>query len=336
MELVNLFDIDSPYGVRSFKLFEGDIADIDVNIDMLVTGAFRGGYEPTEGTLLGSLNIKRGIKIEIEKSIIDFRELFGTFYYPVENDKNIKAILVLEIVGRVLTMKEAIENLHITLSILEAKGIKFKKIVMPVIGSGNQNIELEKIIFDLIEFSKVYLEKSICLEQIWLVSNEPEKTLTLNKTMNKILGRSVTSMPISDLINNLKKEIINGLSTIQSNNANKTNDILIRLLKNREPSVLELAIQIRIFLENIILSFLPKKAVEQELFKNINKLKEFSIAPWIISYMHLLRTFSNEYAHSNSGRKSRPRNIVEEDLTIALFAMQRVIDCWLNEMQVKN
>lgn len=132
MNLINLFDIDTLYGTRSFKLMEGDIADVNIPIDIVIAGAFKGGYNTTPGSLFGSLKEKRDIIIDhnYRKENEDFRELFGTLYYPIQKDKNIKAILILEMVGRVETIEQAIQNLHITISILETKGHVFKTIMM--------------------------------------------------------------------------------------------------------------------------------------------------------------------------------------------------------------
>ena len=35
-----------------------------------------------------------------------------------------------------------------------------------------------------------------------------------------------------------------------------------------------------------------------ELWKEIDRLSEKKISPWIISYLHLLRIFGNQYAHA--------------------------------------
>lgn len=334
MHLVNLFDIESPYGTRSFKLMEGDIADVNIEVDIVITGAFKGEYQPTPGSLLGALFKKRGILIDDnnKEGAEDYRDVFGTLYYPIKDDPHIHAILVLEMLGHVNIMKDAIQNLHITLSVLEAKGYTFKNVIMPLIGTGYQQIEPEIIMGDLIQFAKTYLQKSTCLQQIWLVSNSSKKTANLNKAMNQLLGRPVTTMPISELTSSVKKEIINCLNKLHNNKPGIEVSNLKNCLEKKNLSVLELAIQIRQWLEWGVAQNISQDDLQPELYKNISNLKSHQFAPWIISYMHLLRTFANEYAHSHNGPVRKPKNIVEEDLTLALFALQRVVNCWTDQI----
>lgn len=63
-----------------------------------------------------------------------------------------------------------------------------------------------------------------------------------------------------------------------------------------------------------------------DLSRGISSLKEDGVAPWTISYMHLLRVFSNEYAHSNYNRIRKPESLQEEDISVALFVLQRIVD----------
>ena len=103
-------------------------------------------------------------------------------------------------------------------------------------------------------------------------------------------------------------------------------------LEKKNLSVLELAIQIRQWLEWGVAQNISQDDLQPELYKNISNLKSHQFAPWIISYMHLLRTFANEYAHTHNGPVRKPKNIVEEDLTLALFALQRVVNCWTDQI----
>ena len=71
---------------------------------------------------------------------------------------------------------------------------------------------------------------------------------------------------------------------------------------------------------------LPSSRAYIDLSRGISSLKEDGVAPWTISYMHLLRVFSNEYAHSNFNRVRKPEALQEEDISVALFVLQRIVD----------
>ena len=326
MQLINLFDIDSPYGTRSFKLMEGDLSDPGFPVDILVTSAFKGGYFATPGTVFGALYERRGILIAdpLPENVIDLRSVLGTFYLPTA-DPVVRSLLVLEMRGAFSSVKLAMESLYLTLCLLESRGINFRTLALPPLGTGLQNISLESVLHETIAFARQSLLKIPCLEQIMLVSNESNKTDTLNQAMNNQLGRSSTKLPISDFTKSLRAELCTALEKLACIDG-VVIDSLLKIMRSSNPSVLELAIAGRNLLESAVRKMLPTGNTEPDLARRINALKGQGIAPWTISYMHMLRTFSNEYAHNQSGVSRKPATMVEEDFTIALFALQRVVD----------
>jgi hypothetical protein len=58
------------------------------------------------------------------------------------------------------------------------------------------------------------------------------------------------------------------------------------------------------------------------------ELRKLLIAEWVISYLNLLHAFGNEAAHHKT-QNSMPSEIKGHDLGICLFAIQRVMDFWL-------
>ena len=95
MELINILEISTPFGYRRFKLLKGDISATSIPIDLLCVSAFRGGYEPTPGTVLGSLYQYKGILLNdlAKEPLIDLRTSENTFITKEINEKNIKRIL---------------------------------------------------------------------------------------------------------------------------------------------------------------------------------------------------------------------------------------------------
>lgn len=326
MKLINLFDIQSPYGNRSFKLMEGDLSDPGFPVDVLVISAFHKGYKPVSGTVLGALYQNRNILISepLPDGSFDLRKQLGSFYMPT-GDSLIKNLLVLEILGKVESFNEAMENLYLALCLLESKGISFKTITMPVLGTGNQRIPVDQVMHDVILFSKQCLMKIPCVEQIILVSNTEEKTNVLNEAMNHQLGRPSTTLPVTELSKNIQKEICAKIDLIGTV-AGDPLDELKGVLSSSKPSALEIALVSRKLLESLVQQMLSSSKSYIDLSRGISSLKEDGVAPWTISYMHLLRVFSNEYAHSNFNRVRKPEALQEEDISVALFVLQRIVD----------
>jgi hypothetical protein len=73
---------------------------------------------------------------------------------------------------------------------------------------------------------------------------------------------------------------------------------------------------------------LPPEDKRKHLYAQINLLRKEPVAPWIISYLNLLRVFGNEAAHHKS-EQQYPAAIAGDDLALCLFATQRVLDFWI-------
>jgi hypothetical protein len=178
---------------------------------------------------------------------------------------------------------------------------------------------------DVISFAKQSLIKIPCLEQIILVSNTVEKSTILNDAMNHLLGRPSTTLPVTDLAKNIQREICAKIDEIGPKSGLPLDD-LKQVLTSSKPSALEIALVSRKLLESLVQHLLPTTRTYIDLSRGISSLKEDGIAPWTISYMHLLRVFSNEYAHSNYNSVRKPEAIQEEDISVALFVLQRIAD----------
>src|SRR5262249_53080635 len=72
-----------------------------------------------------------------------------------------------------------------------------------------------------------------------------------------------------------------------------------------------------------------------ELTKKIQRLADHGLADWIRSYMHVLKTFGNESAHDRETTRRAPANINEEDLTLCLSCLRRVLGFWVEYREGK-
>jgi hypothetical protein len=70
--------------------------------------------------------------------------------------------------------------------------------------------------------------------------------------------------------------------------------------------------------------------VKGELIKQIEGLSAHGVTPWMLSYMHLIRTFGNTATHGNP-KESRPKSVTQWDLFVLLSALDRVLGWTLEE-----
>jgi hypothetical protein len=68
------------------------------------------------------------------------------------------------------------------------------------------------------------------------------------------------------------------------------------------------------------------------LWKGIDGLCALGYAPWLASYLHILRVQGNETVHYHAKDLGRcPAHLVQADLELCLTVVQRVLRLWLIE-----
>lgn len=333
MKQLNLVEIDTPWGYRTFELYHGDITKLDFKVDVLAISAFSGDYEPVVNTVIGALwrNCQIDVQALSERREIDLVDTFGCWVAKAKPDTQFERIVCVELIGGKLEISEVIENLFVMLSILEMKGVKMQSLALPVLGSGNQRQNPAVIIKELLDNSLKYMNHSQSMKRVLFVEYEEERAEQLDKAMNKELGRVRVVLPKGKLFEGLRKEVLkdigNAKALAQTKNHGLFNDAR-RLIASDQVRSFELGIISRRLVEFIVDDILPSNK-SHELMRKIDDLKELEIAEWIKSYMHVLRIFGNESAHDKLRPNRRPTNVTEADMALCLFCLQRLLQFWV-------
>ena len=91
--------LDSTYGYKRVEVRHGDITNLSNDYDMLVISAFSGGYEPTPGSLMGSL-----LKSQTErKDLLTHTSIFEN-HFPHGLVRNLKVSRLIEFFGNYLEL----------------------------------------------------------------------------------------------------------------------------------------------------------------------------------------------------------------------------------------
>lgn len=138
----------------------------------MVCSSFKGDYAAFPGTLIGNLS-KEGISVEseAEHAEIDCRKLKNYWVSQPLNNKfgRLGCIELLDLNNRtdeqVKTLCKLFSTFYDMLVNMEQLGIALSKVILPVLGSGNQNIELCYIIPPLINQCMRALAEIECLEK---------------------------------------------------------------------------------------------------------------------------------------------------------------------------
>ncbi len=335
MELINLLEIKSPYGYRQFKLVKGDIGLLSFPVDLLCVSAFRGSYIPSPGTVLGSLHQNRNIDLEelSENPVLDLRHSENTFMVNITGDPFLKKILCVEMIGTYRrSIEDILDSLLVTLYLAELKGIKVRSLMMPLLGTGLQQIEPGKLLGSLLKKVEYLLKTSVTVEEVFLVAYTNEQADLLNSTMNLLLKRSVSifhkNQIISTVGGNIKEIITKNQLRLQAG----CYIDLLAVLDDREINSFKLAITSRKICEHILNNMI-KDGAHLDLAKKINYLRLQDVPPWMINYFHMLRIFGNAYAHDMSGTSKVSGEMNEQDIVIALFGLERVIEFYLSHAE---
>ncbi len=335
MDIFNIHEIQTVWGYKSIELIHGDITQLDSELDCLVVSAFKNGFLPTPGTVLGSLHSYHNILLNdlIEKAPINLRTPFNIWISENLNVSNFKRIACIEIVGTNLEIDTVFKSLTTLLLICETHNIKLNSIALPILGSGRQGLNPELIIPYILENTYNALKNVKQLNKVLFVEINEEKVQLLNEAINKYLKRDdsvTTRLPQTDISKNIIEELIVNLIKIKMNlPSNGTIDELIHCLKSEQTRIFETSILGRRLVEKIVLDILNESSRKEDLKRSIDRLHSKQIATWIISYMHIIRTFGNFAAHDSNMLDKFPRKLSENDIINYLFSLNRVTDFWL-------
>lgn len=332
MDPLNILGVDTPRGYRTFELFCGDITALEGKVDVLVVSSFAGSYSPTPGTLPGALFERLGIDLRqlAQRPALDMRIPLGTWLSEPLAAGPFGRILCVEIVGGRVPAREAITNVFVSLSLLEAKGWELGSVALPLLGTGAQGLSPELVIEAILRDGARFLDRSVGVQRITFVERDRELAQSLAGAMDAVLGRVRSYLPQSDLSNAVRQDIQNKLLTVKTlfqGNADEVRSSWLALLQAAPVRSVELGVLSRKLVE-LMLDRLACQPGAQ-LWRRIAALEQEGVAPWVCGYMHVLRHMGNESAHENRNGQRQPPAVDERDLTLALFCVERLLDYWI-------
>lgn len=341
MQRVNVLGVDTRRGFRTFELYCGDLTEMGCEVDVLVISAFKDGYTPLVGSLIGALDERLSLSVRAlaARPALDLREALGLWISEPIANCEFSRILCIEIVGGAIPLEETLENTFAGLSLLEAKGVPIRQVALPVLGTGQQELDAEAVMPSLLKHAHAYLSRSDSLERILFVEIDEAKVARLDAAMNAVLGRSQVFLPKGQVIAGIRSEL-NALiershSLFDTEERRVLSDLRATISRDDARSF-ELGVVARRLAELVCTSVLGDAAKAEKLDGRIRELGHHRVATWVQEYLHVLRVVGNESAHENTKVGRRPRAINEADLAICLMCFERVLDFWADWKQQKS
>lgn len=334
MNLLNLIEVETPWGYRTYELHHGDITQLDLKVDVLAISAFKGNYAPDPATVIGALHRKSGVSVEAlsAQREYDFVDALGCWVAKAPAGANFERLLCAEFVGGKFDLGEVIENVFVVLSMLGLKGVRTQTLALPALGAGNQQQSLSVVIKALLDSSQKHMNHSPHLKRVLFVEYNKERADELDRAMNDTLGRVKVVLPKGAAFDGVRREI---LATIEEAAAlaGPANRELFnharRLIGADDTRSFELGIIARRLVEFMVDDLLRDRG-KFDLFGKIDALRKLKIADWIMSYMHVLRVLGNEAAHEKDRESRKPASIVEADMALCLYCLHRLLEFWVD------
>lgn len=338
IERVNVIGVETATGLKTLELVLGDVTTIEC--DLLAVSAFAGGYSASKGTVLGSILERHGLSIreEADRPEIDLRAQFGIWISRRLKGLPFARVICVEIVGGVNDPEQAMENLYVGLAVLEAKGIPVRTIATPLLGAGDQEIDVELLVAPLIKKTTEALHRSRTLERVVVAARSEERAERVGEEIDRQFGARRSRLPGRELIPALLADIRLICETlwhrtegVQKRLASEMLDVMSR----DSPLATDIGLLARKLAE-VVTDSLHASKPSIDLYAKIESLGPRGVSPWMVSYLHTLRVIGNEVVHIREKSPRIPADLADDDVVLCLFCMFRVTRFWLESIEQRD
>lgn len=187
--------------VKTLELIHGDLCELQASSDVVVCSAFQRNYRPTRSSLIGALLHQKGIDVEAlsHDPELDFRNVgcwlsrnTGADYRRVACVELIKESDFLEDSEQSVNtiIRKAFSTLRFILEVAELSGIPVETITTPILGAGNQNIDIGFIAAPLVTQFRSILNTNGGVRKITVYERSWERAEALANVINSSLTES--------------------------------------------------------------------------------------------------------------------------------------------------
>lgn len=180
--------VETDFGKKQIEVYSCSVTDFEEDVDVLLTSAFVGSYEPTPRTVFAALDAV-GISVEklAKRPAFDLRTHCNTWLSEDISDfsKHIRRIGCVELnefsTWDMLDNKveqEMINSIRTFFNLLDIAGfygIKTKTLALPLLGSGSQHIAGDLMIVPLVNECVSLLRRNADVQRICFIEKSEEK-----------------------------------------------------------------------------------------------------------------------------------------------------------------
>lgn len=344
----NKYTLETPYGPRSFELYEGDLFRFPEQTDILIVSSFIGDYYPMQGTMLYYLKEVGGISLnELSKNpLFNLREEKNVWISQKLTNKFVKYVICVEMIGiewwrmtedeRLAQVSSRMDNLFLAIQILKTYDSSLKTAVMPILGSGNQRIPAEWVFNPLFKHGKNFYNQKNALEHIYIVERDIQKVEDASRKMDEVLGRKLSKLTSifldeqsAELLQEIGKQLGYLMDTCVELRHNSIVSSLHQKIDQRSVTYHDISENARSLLEYWI-GHMSAAGEGNLKYKLINLDRSRQLPEWTLFYLHVIRTLGNSEVHISGGITPPvyPMEITLEDQRILLAVFLRFLKFW--------
>ena len=191
---------------QTIRFYQGDLTDTGQDYDVIVCSTYKGMYDPALFSLIGALETKRNISVkELSKDPeLDMRELGGWLSRPVS--EQFRQLLCVELTAfpktaedrqadHTAVLKSAFLTLRNLLERASVQGKVIRRIALPLLGAGYQQIDTEYIAPPLFTQCVNMLKTIPTLETIDFYEIDPSRYRRLVEICNELADSDTEKAP---------------------------------------------------------------------------------------------------------------------------------------------
>lgn len=187
---------DRMRGRRTIRVLRGDLCDARECYDVVICSAFKNDYLPVSGSLIGGLLEKREILVEelAREPELDLKAMGCWLSREIPGEfRRIACVELLnwryrhnELLSVSTTLKSAFSTMRFVLEQAALRGIRVKRVALPILGTGCQALAVSEIAGPLINQCVQALKTVEGLESITFYERSPEKLRELTPVLERI------------------------------------------------------------------------------------------------------------------------------------------------------
>ena len=190
---------------KQIHVLEGDLSDTTEHYDLLVCSAFKSNYVPIPGSAIETLYTKEGIDVCAlsEDPEMDLRDM--GCWLSKRTERRFSRIACVEI----LSLTEANDAFGSTDKLLtstfstlrflcdqaDLRSIPLRRIIMPILGAGQQNIDINYVAPALLSQMIRALDSIDQLTDIYILERDHEKALRFTEILSLLYENKGTKTP---------------------------------------------------------------------------------------------------------------------------------------------